>query len=80
MSAARALVPFVRLSYAQPSQCSWFDEDGAAHTDPSRGRARRPSHATSLSIGIQGVLEEVATHLEDGEQFCAFLDDVCLLL
>ena len=32
-----------------------------------------------FSIGIQGVLEEVATHLEDGEQLCAFLDDVYLL-
>ena len=30
-------------------------------------------------IGIQGVLEEVATQLEDGEQLCAFLDDVYLL-
>ena len=32
-----------------------------------------------FSIGIQGVLEEVATHLEDGEHICAFLYDVHLL-
>ena len=32
-----------------------------------------------FSIGIQGVLEEVATHLVEGEQLCAFLDDVYLL-
>ena len=32
-----------------------------------------------FSIGIQGVLGEVATHLVDGEQLCAFLDDVYLL-
>ena len=70
-------LPFVRLSYAQPVfvvRRRW----SAAHSDASRGRrARRPSHL--FSIGIQGVLEEVATHLEDGEQLCAFLDDVYLL-
>ena len=32
MPAARALLPFVRLSYAQPSQYSWYDEDGVRRT------------------------------------------------
>ena len=31
-----------------------------------------------FAIGIQGVLEEVAIHLVDGEHMCAFLDDVYL--
>ena len=38
-----------------------------------------PSCHFSFQSGIQGVLEEVATHLEDVEQICAFLDDVYLL-
>ena len=32
-----------------------------------------------FSVGIQGVPEDVATHLVEGEQLCAFLDDVYLL-
>ena len=32
-----------------------------------------------FSVGIQGVPEDVATHSVDGEQLCAFLDDVYLL-
>ena len=31
-----------------------------------------------FSIGIQGVLEEVVTYLLEGEQLCAFPDDVYL--
>ena len=45
-----------------------------AHSDPGRGRTRRPTDA--ISIGIQGALEEVAATLQPGEQLCAFLDDI----
>ena len=81
MPAARALLPFVRLSYAQPSQYSWYDEDGVRRTvtQAEGGEQGDPLMPLLLSIGIHGVLEEVATHLEDGEQLCAFLDDVYLL-
>ena len=48
-------------------------------------RRRAASNVTlscrfSSRSGIQVVLAEVATHLEDGEQLCAFLDDVYLPL
>ena len=73
MPAARAL--------AQPSQYSWYDEDGVRRTvtQAEGGEQGDPLIPLLFSIGIQGVLEEVATHLEDGEQLCAFLDDVYLL-
>ena len=31
--AARALLPFVSLSYAQPSQFSWYDDEGERRTE-----------------------------------------------
>ena len=81
MPAARTLLPFVRLSYAQPSHYLWHDEEGVRRTvtQAEGGEQGDPLMPFLFSIGIQGVLEEVATHLEDGEQICAFLDDVYLL-
>ena len=70
MPAAGALLPFVRLSYAQTSQYSWYDEDGVRRTvtQAEGGEQGDPLMPLLFSIGSQGVLEEVATHLEDGEQ------------
>ena len=48
-----------------------------ARTLAKRRETGRPLMPLLFAIGIQGVLEEVATHLTDGEQLCAFLDDVC---
>ena len=73
MPAARAILPFVRLSYTQLSQYSWCDEEGVRRTvtQAEGGEQSDPIMPLLFSIGIQ---EEVATHLEDGEQLCAFLD------
>ena len=81
LPAARALLPFVRLSDAQHSQYSWYDDEAERRTVTQVEGGEQPDPLMPLlfSIGNQGVLEEVATHLEDGEQSCAFLDDVYLL-
>ena len=81
MPAARALLPFVRLSCGRPSSCTWCDDVGEQRTvtQAEGGEQGNPLMPLLFSIGIQGVLEEVATHLVDGEQLCAFLDDVYLL-
>ena len=81
MPAARALLPFVRLSYGRPSSYTWCDDAGEQRTvtQAEGGEQGDPLMPLLFSIGIQGVLEEVATHLVDGEQLCAFLDDVYLL-
>ena len=78
MPFARTLLPFIRLSYAQPSQYLWHDEEGVRPTvtQAEGGEQGDPFMPFLFPIGIQGVLEEV---VEDGEQICAFLDDVYLL-
>ena len=81
MPGARAILPFVRLSYAQPSNYAWYHDEGERRivTQAEGGEQGDPLMPLLFAIGIQGVLEEVATHLADGEQLCAFLDDVYLL-
>ena len=78
---ARAILPFVRLSYAQPSNYAWYNDEGERRfvTQAEGGEHGDPLMPLLFAIGIQGVLEEVATHLADGEQLCVFLDDVYLL-
>ena len=80
MPKARTILPFVRLSYASSSY-SWWDENGEVHTvnQAEGGEQGHPLMPLLFSIGIQGALEEVAGTLEAGEQFCVFLDDVCVL-
>ena len=80
MPGARELLPFVRLSYAQPSCYGWHDQEGRwTVTQAEGGEQGDPLVPLLFSIGIQGALEEVARSLEPGEQLCAFLDDVYLL-
>ena len=80
MPEARSLLPFVRMSYGQPSTYQWSDERGERLvTQAEGGEQGDPLMPLLFSIGIQGALEEVATALLPGEQLCAFLDDVYLL-
>ena len=80
MPEARSLLPFVRMSYGQPSTYQWSDERGERSvTQAEGGEQGDPLMPLLCSIGIQGALEEVATALQPGEQLCAFLDDENLL-
>ena len=74
---ARAFLPFVRLSYAQPSTYSWFNEEGERKmvTQAEGGEQGDPLMSLLFSIGIQGALEQVVKLLEPGEHLCAFLED-----
>ena len=65
----------------QPSNYAWYDGEGERRivTQAEGGEQGDSLMPFLFAIGIQGVLEEVATHLVDGEQLCAFLDDVYLL-
>ena len=62
MPRARALLPFVRMSYAQPSQYSWVDEEGRHRiiNQAEGGEQGDPLMPLLFSIGIQQALEEVA--------------------
>ena len=81
MPKARAILPFVRLSYAQPSRYSWVDEEGHRRTvtQAEGGEQGDPLMPLFFSIGIQQALEEVAAAMLPGEQLSAFLDDVYML-
>ena len=81
MPKARAILPFVRMSYAQPSNYSWVDEEGRRRTvnQAEGGEQGDPLMPLLFSIGIQHALEEVAAGMVPGEQISAFLDDVYLL-
>ena len=81
MPGARALLPFVRLSYASPSSYLWFDNQGQRRTvtQAEGGEQGDPLMPLLFSVGIQGALEEVSTLLLAGEQLCAFLDDVYIV-
>ena len=73
MPKALAILPFVRLSYGQPSAYSWWDQNGVkrAVSQAEGGEQGDPLMPLLFSIGIQGALEEVAGTLEAGEQLCA---------
>ena len=71
----------MRLSYGSPSSYSWEDDAGTQRkvTQAEGGEQGDPLMPLLFSIAIHAALEEVASHLEDGEQLCAFLDDVYVL-
>ena len=81
MPKARAILPFVRLSYASPSEYSWVDDTGRSRIvhQAEGGEQGDPLMPLLFSVGIQDALEEVARSLQAGEQLCAYLDDVYLL-
>ena len=80
MPGTREILPFVRLSNAQPSEYSWYDESGRRTVRQAEvGEQGDPMVPLLFSIGIQGALEEVSRSLRPEERLCAFLDDVYLL-
>ena len=49
---------------------------GGRRTQAEGGEQGDPLMPFLFANGIHGALEEVASSMEHGEQFCAFLDDV----
>ena len=79
MPAARSLLLFVRMSYAQPSSYQWIDAGGEARsvTQAEGGEQGDPLMPLLFSIGFQGALEEVAAALLPGEH-CARSWTMCI--
>ena len=78
MSAARAILPFVRFACTSPSGCCWWDDQGIRH-NVTQAEGREQGHLLMLllfSIVIQGALEEVATILLQ-ESNCAHFSMSC---
>ena len=80
MSLPRAapLLPWVRLSYAQPSTYLWRDDSGVVHHIPQGegGEQGDPLMPMLFALGIHDPLAQVAANLQPDEHICAFLDDI----
>ena len=48
MPGARAILPFVRLSYAQPSTHAWYDDEGERRIVTQAEGGERPLDATPV--------------------------------
>ena len=81
MPNAKALLPFLLLSYSALSTYDWFDDEGERKTvtQAEGGEQGDPLMPFLFSIGIQSAIEEVSRSLLAGERLCAFLDDLYLL-
>ena len=75
MPRARDILPFVCLSYANPSLYNWWDDAVRKRTivQAEGGEQGDPLMPLLFSIGLQGALEEVAVTLE------AWRADMCFL-
>jgi hypothetical protein len=75
---ARAMLPFLRLSYAQPSHYVWLDREQLQHdvVQGEGGEQGDPLMPMLFALGIHDALQQVASQLLDGESLFAFLDDV----
>ena len=81
MPNAKALLPFLLLSYSALSTYDWYDDEGERKTvtQAEGGEQGDPPMPLLFSIGIQSAVEEVCRSLLAGERLCAFLDDLYLL-
>ena len=72
MPKARAILPFVRLSHASPSEYSWVDDARRSRIvhQAKGGEQRDPLMPLLFSIGIQDALEEVARSLQASNCAC----------
>ena len=75
------LLPFVRLSYGQPSRYWWRDKHGKRHVvkQGEGGEQGDPLMPALFCLGLTDTLSEVKAQLQPGEQFFAYLDDIYVL-
>lgn len=78
---ASSILPFVRLSYAGPTKYRWTDDSGDDFeiAQAEGGEQGDPLMPLLFALGIHDALAEVASQLREGEDICAFLDDVYAL-
>jgi len=78
LPSARAVLAFVRLSYAQLSKYAWLDDQGQEHIveQGEGGEQGDPLMPMLFCLGIHESLTRVRAHLLPGEHLFAYLDDV----
>ena len=75
---AAPILPFVLMSYGQPSEYRWVDRNGESRSvrQAEGGEQGDPLMPALFSLGIHNALEAVNEKLDEGEFLFAFLDDV----
>ena len=77
----RGLLPFVRMSYGQPSRYYWRDAEGNRHEvkQGEGGEQGDPLMPALFALGLHDTLEAVKAQMLPGEHLFAYLDDVYIL-
>ena len=78
---AKKLLPFVRLSYEDPSEFIWSDNHNEAHTivQGDGGEQGDPLMPSLFCLGLHDVLEGIGSTLREGEYLLAYLDDIYII-
>ena len=78
---ASAILPFVRMFYAQKSQYLWCDEHGKIHViEQGEGCEQGDALSPALfSLGPHAALEQAQANLHPQDFLVAYLDDVYIL-
>lgn len=78
---ASAALPFVRLFYGRPSEYTWYDDEGCAHTilQGEGGEQGDPLMPALYSLGQHDALRHASAELHADGYLFAFLDDVFLV-
>ena len=74
----RALIPFVRTAYAQPTSYEWEDQHGSRHQiwQHEGGEQGDPSLPLLFCLAVHNSLTAIQDQLRPGEYVFAFLDDI----
>eukprot|EP00973_Karenia_brevis_P090932 12405089-Karenia_brevis.AAC.1 len=78
---ASSIIPFVTQFYGHSSEYVWYDSNNSAHIiqQAEGGEQGDPLMPDLYALAQHPALATVATHLRNGEQIFAFLDDVYLV-
>ena len=81
LPSASALVPFVMLSYGQPSTYLWADSSGVVHDirQGEGGEQGDPLMPALYALAQHGALQAAHDQLQSDEVLLAYLDDVYVL-
>ena len=73
----RALIPFVRTAYAQPTSYEWEDQQGSRHQIwQHEGGEQGDPLMPLLCLAVHNPLTAIQNQLRPGEHVFAFLDDI----
>ena len=75
-SRLRALIPFVRIAYAQPTSYEWEDQHGSRHQIWQHEGGEQGDSLLLFCLAVHNPLTALKDQLRPGEYVFAFLDDI----